>query len=459
MDLSQLFHLARNDSISDFIPLAQIKTSNDKEAYRETDYMMIYTLDEFKNEFPTLDATKIFYCNGIHKIYYFDREKYILFNLPLYGRDISIRSKYSVEKQINIAIKDFTSSLQNHEYSMPIMAVSDRMRMEYFNILLEDDKIEGLFDYFIEAYTLSDFGCEAISYENMIKLLDSRSIEEKNKMRKKITKALKKYPENLTVYRGEASMSTPHHISWSWTLDINVANFFATRFGYDDNKIIKGIVNKDCIECYFDNEQECIVNPKNVEDIEVVELYGHNWLKSRATPYFLSLYHKYRDIHVEKYKKNHTTELHSPLHSVRVLCLALLLGILYRLNHTDLVNLATAIIYHDLGRIDDSVDDLHGKRGAEIFLKNKISSKIDREIVSFLIEYHCLDDNIGNEYIEKNFDNSERARLLFNIIKDADALDRIRLGKDGLDISYLRLNESKKMTLIARLFITEIKIE
>jgi len=175
----------------------------------------------------------------------------------------------------------------------------------------------------------------------------------------------------------------------------------------------------------------------------------------------LNHYLKHRDMIIEKYKESHETELHSPIHSVRVLCLALLLGNLHKLNHTEMINLATAVVYHDFGRVDDSLDDLHGKRGAEIFLKEKVSSKINKKLVSFLIEYHCLDDEIGKEFIKNNFKNNERVHLLFNIIKDADALDRVRFGKtdDGLNISYLRLNESKKMTLIARMCLDGIKIE
>lgn len=461
MNISQLFRFARNDSIKDFFPLIQIKTSVDKAAYKDIDYMVGYTLDEFKNEFPTIDATKIFFCPGIHKTYYFDRENHVLFIVPLYGTKANIPSDKSLEGYVNSILDEFSCQIKKRAYGIPIMAVSDRMRMEYFNLLLEDNMVEGLFEYFIDAYTISDFGCEAISHENMTKLFASRPAEEKNKVAAKKAKALKMYPQSLTVYRGEASMSTPYHKSWSWTLDINIANFFATRLGEDGSRIILGTVKKEHIEIYLNNERECMINPCNIENIEVIDLYGHLWLKDKMQGYVMKMYCQYRDMLIKKYKKSHSTELHKLVHSARVLCLALLLGDLYKLNLSEMTNLATAIVYHDLGRVDDSADDLHGKRGAKIFMKTRASSGIDKKLVSFLIEYHCLDDGIAHEFIKTNFDNDERVLLLFNIVKDADALDRVRFGRggDGLNISYLRLDESKKMTLIASLCLKGIRVE
>ena len=357
MNLSNIFHIARNDSIKGLISLTQIKTLNDKEAYKETDYMIGYTFDEFKNKFPIIDATKIFFCNGLQKTYYFDKDNYVLLSIPLYGKAVHMSIDTPFEEFINSMINKYTLNINNHNYKIPIMALSDRMRMEYFNLLAENNMIDGLYNFFIEAYTASDYGCEAISHENMVKLFDSRSQEEKTKMNEEKNKTLKAYPDTLTVYRGEASMSTPHQDSWSWTLDINTANFFATRFGNDDSKIVKGTVRKDCIEVFFHVESECIINPKNVTEIEITNIYGSSWLEEKMTTYILKLYHKYRGLLIKKYKNNHDTALHDQIHSARVLLLALLLGSLYKLNYDEIINLATAIVYHDIPANDTTTND------------------------------------------------------------------------------------------------------
>ena len=127
--------------------------------------------------------------------------------------------------------------------------------------------------------------------------------------------------------------------------------------------------------------------------------------------------------------------------------------------HEEMATLATSAVYHDVGRVNDSADDFHGQRSAEVFKKNGKKHAVDMEAATFLIAYHCLDDSLGLGQIKKRFDGDKRISLLYKIIKDADALDRVRFGKAGLDISYLRLEESKKMTLIARLLLDNIIIE
>ena len=462
MDISKLFHLVRNDSIKSFVPLTQVKTKSDREALEEMGNVISYTLEEFKNEFPAIDEeviSNIYYCNGSIKSYYFDRDNHLLFVILLSLKRVHSSKDEPFDAQLNRAINYFTDKINTHKYYGLIMSLGDRMRMEYINILIEDGLVEGLFDCFMDAYTLSDYGCEEISNDNMIKLLASRSAKDLIKASEIKDKALNEYPDTITVYRGEASLSTPCHLSWSWTLDINVANFFATRFGSDDSKIVKGTVKKEHVEVYINKEKECIISPGNVNIIEVLDLYGETWLESNMQNYFMNLYHIYRDKLIIEYAKAHPTESHSPVHSARVLCLALLLGILHELNHNEMENLATAIVYHDLGRTDDCIEDSHGKRGAELFLKREASSDIDKETVSFLIEYHCLDDEVGYEFIKANLGDNERIHLLYNIIKDADALDRVRFGMHGLDMNYLRLEESKKMTLIAMLCLRGIEIE
>lgn len=56
----------------------------------------------------------------------------------------------------------------------------------------------------------------------------------------------------------------------------------------------------------------------------------------------------------------------------------------------------------------------------------------DRKLVLDLITFHSLEDNL--------WEGVGRDLLLYQILKDADALDRMRF--DDLDIKYLRLPES-----------------
>ena len=93
----------------------------------------------------------------------------------------------------------------------------------------------------------------------------------------------------------------------------------------------------------------------------------------------------------------------------------------------------------------------------------KINSEyyIDERDLEFLMTYHCKDDKEAIEYVESTYKTAESRetmlRLLY-ILKDADALDRVRFGIRNLDLNYLRFDFSKKLTLMARLIKENLKI-
>ena len=55
------------------------------------------------------------------------------------------------------------------------------------------------------------------------------------------------------------------------------------------------------------------------------------------------------------------------------------------------------------------------------------------------------DEKLEGIMQEFGIQDKERCKKLFAILKDADALDRVRLKSDRLDPSYLRTEESKKI--------------
>ena len=127
-------------------------------------------------------------------------------------------------------------------------------------------------------------------------------------------------------------------------------------------------------------------------------------------------------------------------HTKRVLYLASEIAKAYALNDAEKKILALACCYHDIGRTHDWTDDDHGRDSAEKMVRLKLDklhnlSKEDLDSVLNLIVMHSLDDEL--------FVGGERELLLYKILKDADALDRLRF--DDLNEKYLRLPESKEM--------------
>lgn len=82
---------------------------------------------------------------------------------------------------------------------------------------------------------------------------------------------------------------------------------------------------------------------------------------------------------------------------------------------------------HDVGRIDDGIDLEHGTRSAK-WIKNNLSDQMSPELldkVTYIVHWHVPPDA-----------EAPVMTIELKVLKDADALDRVRLG--DLDISYLR---------------------
>ncbi len=143
--------------------------------------------------------------------------------------------------------------------------------------------------------------------------------------------------------------------------------------------------------------------------------------------------------------------VHTKDHEKRVLLFALLMGEERGLSDRDLDVLSAASVFHDTRRQDDWLDTGHGDRAAAYYKEycRKKGFPFHPEAVA-IMAFHDRDDEKGNAFIKKNFKDYKRVLLLYHIFKDADALDRFRLGEDGLDTRYLRTEEAKGLVGFAR---------
>ena len=291
------------------------------------------------------------------------------------------------------------------------------------------------------------------------KLASSRSSEQLHT----INEALAAYPKEITIYRGEAEGSTNYRKAISWSLDINTAFFFACRQGDQNHaRIVQGKIHReDVLALNLDSrEKEVLAIPGTPYDVTTERLIGPD------SPLIMPFRHldEYRKgvEQIQRLYKLHQRggTGHDKLHTARVLFLALAViqAGKIRLSRVELSHLSNAIVFHDIGRKNDRVDDGHGKAGREVYEKNAGSSA--DPAVCFLIEYHCLDDKLAEEYL-KTTDTiraKKRTWLLYQILKDADALDRVRFGIYDLDVNQLRLPISHKLVPLAVTAVTGIRI-
>jgi HD superfamily phosphodiesterase len=104
------------------------------------------------------------------------------------------------------------------------------------------------------------------------------------------------------------------------------------------------------------------------------------------------------------------------------------------LSKEDARDLMIAAILHDYGRIGNCNNTKHGYDGVEMLKSQGITFNVT---IGDLIINHCrADSKILNKTV------------LHDILKDCDALDRVRTG--DLDMNYLRTDLGKNMVDIAK---------
>lgn len=148
------------------------------------------------------------------------------------------------------------------------------------------------------------------------------------------------------------------------------------------------------------------------------------------------------------------SEIHAMGHCERVLLYALIMGNEIAGDDNDALEaLAHAAVFHDTRRLDDYLDTGHGARAA-VYYEEFCSARPDMVFhpeTVFMMRYHDLDDRLGRQAIREHFAEAPaRALLLYDIFKDADALDRWRLGHNGLDARYLRTEAARALVDYAR---------
>lgn len=449
MNRSDLFAYIKSDSIKNLIRSEEIKNKDDIARLQEKEYLIGFTYEELKKVLPERVAEKICFNNGFDKTFYYDREKCILFPVNMYGK-----SALKPFDELGIEIMSKAIAIENNikqgDYFSSLLVLNDKMRMEMLNQLIMNDKLENPYLLFSSFYQTADYGCSELSLDTIKKLKSLKSEEENQKTQE----LLKDMPERITVYRGQGDKSGKWKDAVSWTTDINIANFFASRMSGRCAEIhIAEVVKSDIIE-YFANEKECIILPEDIRYKDCIEIFGYDLLDEQL-PVLSDKYKYYRDIMLDNLDFEIDDNEHGRLHSMRVLMNTLIIAHLKGLSEDEQDILCTAAIFHDSKRISNGEDEKHGMASGEYyrcFAKNHSGSITYREIVEQLIKYHCLPDETGKQEIVPEYQH------LFDIFKDADALDRVRFGIRDLDLKQLRTREAKSMTMVANILLQNLKI-
>ena len=154
----------------------------------------------------------------------------------------------------------------------------------------------------------------------------------------------------------------------------------------------------------------------------------------QATPYENALRCMAQSIRLDRLFHS---RLHGAGHISRVMVLGALLAQRAQLDENVTQLLMYACAYHDVGRVDDSVDDEHGLRAALQVEELTGLAGQPLHCLQAAVEAHSRpDERMGDVLTKYGVADVAYAWPLAKLLKDADGLDRVRL--DMLDPSYLR---------------------
>ena len=169
-----------------------------------------------------------------------------------------------------------------------------------------------------------------------------------------------------------------------------------------------------------------------------------------------TLFEKWRDFMRSQVKFNRPdSSIHAEGHCERVLYHALDIASAEMPGDTEALEiLAQASVFHDSRRMDDYLDTGHGARAAvyyEDFCREHPEAITYHPEVSYIMRYHDMPDTRGIDAISRHFGADARKVIkLYDIFKDADALDRWRLGSLGLDPRFLRTGQARQRVKSAK---------
>ncbi len=158
-------------------------------------------------------------------------------------------------------------------------------------------------------------------------------------------------------------------------------------------------------------------------------------LPQPAVPLFNRFYHFLcREVHFSWAGSLH----HTYRHCARVLLFTLVIGTAEQVTESLVYDAALSAVFHDSRRQDDGYDVGHGLRAARYYRQYALAH--DHPFsgpVYAAIALHDRDDALAINHFHHLPDEKDYLTV-WRLLKDADALDRLRFGDAALDPRYLR---------------------
>lgn len=275
-------------NLNNLLPLSEVKTKKDFAKFKKNGYTVGMTAGEFQEKYPLLPIENIYASyNILSSLYYCEPQNPtipIVLNLQIYGdKRLSVANESDEAFQNRIlSIAKAISEGNVKRIRSYLFSLEDSFRVSVLSQYIKNaEPSTELYDLFMDYYKLTDYGFKNLNEADIRKVLSGKSEEQK----KKTAEKLRKFPDTITVYRGEGSKSTPYTQSFSWTVSYKAACFFACRLpSAEDSTIVSAEVSKDDIIEFFPerNEAEVVILPSALPCFSRAH---HNHLSPRIFSY------------------------------------------------------------------------------------------------------------------------------------------------------------------------------
>lgn len=405
-----------------------------------------------------LDIKNLYFLkNSLSSLWYVDKYAFV----EIYGLSDDFFKLIPIKEVVTQTNNKLTAFIKEGKYVKFFGLIHQQFAFNMFLKLNNQIPDNQIFDVFKRVYTHSEYGFNDIDKELVRKVFSSN--------KKKEFKNYIRVDKNgyATIYRGMTDLSTPVEEAYSWTLDFNVAVFFAKRFNTLNSSIYKAKVHIDNIVDFIESrsEKEILLLPENLIDIQNMYVVNFNdcLLEELNKENVIDDYKYFRDNYIDESLFHNPQGIHAKLHTQRVLLLSLIFSYLKDLNNEDRNVLIYASLYHDIGRTDDNEDKSHGMKSLKKMKKYNVAfgdismSDEDIYITKSIIKNHSISDEVGFKLINEDAKiiDKDRAIRLYKYFKEQDNLDRVRIS--DLDTKYLRTNTGRRMVVLAHQLLTNIR--
>lgn len=225
---SNIFQI-ENSNVSRLTPITVCKNDDEINEFIKT----INKLDLDVNNFYKIQGKLYKYCylKGTVLVEIYDTSENYFIN-------------FKVKEQINQRERIHQKCIKNKEYIRLFCLIDKPYRFLFYQQLFNDIPNEQKYEVFKDIYTSCEYGFNNLSREFLEEVFKYNKIS-KNWFNEDV----------IIIYRGESNLSTSYNEAYSWTIDIDVARWFARRFN-SDGKVYKGYIRQEDILDYMEDRNE-----------------------------------------------------------------------------------------------------------------------------------------------------------------------------------------------------------